>query len=154
MSDARTPEILPCPFCGETPDENSLKTDESGKWGRVSCCCEGPETRTGYDGPDAWKADAIMEWNRRATPQPAGVPHDVVRALEEWAAQNVTRSESIIAGIGPVSANTPEDAEAGRIPAYQLGYQVGYRNAVTDAVAVATHQVLDALAAPQHTESN
>lgn len=56
--------LKPCPFCGETPTHARLT--QGTKWGNVVCCCEGPETRTGYADPAEWIPDAIEEWNRRA----------------------------------------------------------------------------------------
>lgn len=61
--------LLPCPFCGETPDIDNPATfqDSQGtKWGAVVCCCTGPEVRTGYQSVEHWKANAIEAWNRRA----------------------------------------------------------------------------------------
>lgn len=62
-------ELLPCPFCGQTPDINGLHTFQSSqgtKWGSVVCCCTGPEVRTGYGHVDEWRQDAIDAWNTRA----------------------------------------------------------------------------------------
>ena len=61
-------KILPCPFCGQTPDINDdahFKVTQGGKWGSLVCCCEGPEVRTGYQELSHWKAAAIEEWNTR-----------------------------------------------------------------------------------------
>ena len=69
MSESETP-LLPCPFCGETPDVNNPHTFQSNqgdKWGYVVCCCCGPEVRTGYGPVETWRDDAIAAWNRRAT---------------------------------------------------------------------------------------
>jgi hypothetical protein len=73
MTDTLDPvALLPCPFCGETPDINNPATfasNQGDKWGAVVCCCTGPEVRTGYQAVGFWMDDAITEWNRRALPQ-------------------------------------------------------------------------------------
>ncbi len=64
-------ELLPCPFCGETPDINDPLTFQmpmTSKWGCVVCCCNGPEVRTGYMKVENWKWKAIKEWNTRSHP--------------------------------------------------------------------------------------
>jgi hypothetical protein len=74
MSDLPNPTVepllLPCPFCGETPDANNPATfrHETGdRWARVVCCIEGPEIRAGIYTPlEEWKDEAIAAWNERA----------------------------------------------------------------------------------------
>ena len=66
MSDL--PKLLPCPWCGESPDPASPHTfqDSQGtKWGSVVCCCVGPEVRTGYQDVEHWRDDAAQSWNER-----------------------------------------------------------------------------------------
>lgn len=62
-------ELKPCPFCGELPvgDDGQVATrhTDGSKWGAVSCCCSGPEVRTGYEAVENWMDDAIAEWNTR-----------------------------------------------------------------------------------------
>ena len=60
-----TPELLPCPFCGNAPTDFYM--NQGFKWGGVRCCIDGPEVRTGYDETEdvAWHKEAIEEWNRR-----------------------------------------------------------------------------------------
>ncbi|WAJ27589.1 Lar family restriction alleviation protein [Antarcticirhabdus aurantiaca] len=63
-------KLLPCPFCGTTPDINNPATFQSSqgtKWGAVVCCCTGPEVRTGYDPVEEWRDDAIEAWNTRVS---------------------------------------------------------------------------------------
>ena len=62
--------LLPCPFCGATPQPSAclVLTDPSGKWGAVECRCgaRGPDVRTGYARDvTAWAEVAASEWNRR-----------------------------------------------------------------------------------------
>lgn len=62
-------KLLPCPFCGNTPDVDepeTFQTPVTCKWGCVTCCCYGPDVRTGYGPLKDWKADAIKAWNKRA----------------------------------------------------------------------------------------
>lgn len=60
--------LLPCPFCGEVPTTIEADANQGYKWGRVRCCIEGPEVRTGYETSDnaPWHANAIAAWNTRA----------------------------------------------------------------------------------------
>lgn len=62
-------EILPCPFCGKTPD---LQGDFGcGLW-RISCFnleCVNPKTNK-YESKDS----AITKWNCRAQPTPPADP--------------------------------------------------------------------------------
>lgn len=63
-----SPAVLPCPFCGQTPDVSNPATfvaDQGGKWGHIVCCCAGPEVRTDYKPLEYWKQDAIDAWNKR-----------------------------------------------------------------------------------------
>ncbi len=55
--------LLRCPFCGEVPTH--VRETQGTKWGNVTCCCEGPEVRTGYETPDKWITFAIEAWNER-----------------------------------------------------------------------------------------
>lgn len=81
-------EMLPCPFCGETPNRQSIILDENQgmKWGSVVCECgaRGPEVRTHrkVDGSEKWHDTAIKEWNTRKLKKklsghfvPAGYKH-------------------------------------------------------------------------------
>ncbi len=64
-------ELLPCPFCGETPDVNNKWTfamPETYKYGCVVCCCFGPDVRTCYRDAEYWRDDAIEAWNTRVAP--------------------------------------------------------------------------------------
>ena len=67
-------ELLPCPFCGGTPDVSQTQ----GMW-RVDCvddtCFVICETRAAT--PDL----AIAAWNRRVPAQGAGVPVEVIDAI-------------------------------------------------------------------------
>lgn len=66
-------KLLPCPFCGLTPDANdpaSFTQEKQPKWGRVVCCIEGPEVRAGYAPLEEWKDAAIAAWNRRISSEP------------------------------------------------------------------------------------
>jgi Lar family restriction alleviation protein len=61
--------LLPCPFCGETPnpdDPLTFQMNQGDKWGFVVCCCQGPEVRTEYHTLEHWKQKAIDAWNTRA----------------------------------------------------------------------------------------
>lgn len=63
------PAVIPCPFCGQTPDIDNPATfdaDQGDKWGHIVCCCSGPEVRTNYMPLEYWKQDAINAWNERA----------------------------------------------------------------------------------------
>lgn len=74
-----TSEMLPCPFCGTTPDANKRETftlEDQPKWASVNCCITGPEIRTDYEKWPAWKQDAIAAWNTR--PAPAASPTGVI----------------------------------------------------------------------------
>lgn len=64
--------ILPCPFCGKTPDATdarSFNLESGGKWGAVQCCIIGPEVRTRYEPLESWRDEAIAAWNTRAPKQ-------------------------------------------------------------------------------------
>lgn len=65
------PELKPCPFCGDTPGEDSYTLTDGGfKYGAISCGCGaiGPDVRTGYKDWPEWKDAAVEEWNARAIP--------------------------------------------------------------------------------------
>lgn len=62
-------DLLPCPFCGSKPDSEDPMTfgkSPGGKYGFVTCCCEGPEIRLGRADEESWKIQAAAAWNRRA----------------------------------------------------------------------------------------
>lgn len=64
--------MVPCPFCGSTPDEddpNTFVESQGNKWGAAVCGCgaRGPEVRTGHGHWYKWKFRAIEEWNKRAS---------------------------------------------------------------------------------------
>lgn len=76
--------------------------------------------------------------NEVATGSQGTAPHSsVITAVNEWAERSKISCDRCIEAIGPIRANTGEDVEAGRVAAYQNGYQVGYRNAVLDIEAIA-----------------
>jgi len=60
-------DLLPCPFCGDVPSTIEADGNQGFKWGRVRCCIEGPEVRTGYDtsANAPWHAAAAQAWNTR-----------------------------------------------------------------------------------------
>lgn len=86
-------ELLPCPFCGEVP---TLFQETSGsKWGAVVCCITGPEVRTGYQGVEFWRDEAIAAWNRRLLPTPPAddtTPADDGRTYHDPAAEASARA--------------------------------------------------------------
>ncbi len=59
-------KLKPCPFCGNTPDEDSHYINQGTKWGGILCCILGPEVRTSYQKWPYFKEAAIKEWNTRA----------------------------------------------------------------------------------------
>ncbi len=64
-------ELKPCPFCGETPGEDSYAHADGGyKYGAISCSCGviGPDVRTGYKKWPEWRDSAVAAWNERAVP--------------------------------------------------------------------------------------
>lgn len=85
-----TPKLLPCPFCGQTPDIANPATfqDSQGtKYGAVVCCCTGPEVHTGYGPVEDWRDEAIEAWNDRVVGwQPIETaPDDGTPVLLGWA---------------------------------------------------------------------
>jgi len=72
--------LLPCPFCGETPDENEPTTfwhETGSRWAAVVCCIRGPEIRAGIYAPlEEWKEEAIAAWNERKSPGEQRLAHD------------------------------------------------------------------------------
>jgi hypothetical protein len=61
--------LLPCPFCGRTPDVNNPYTFqhiETSKYGGVICCVRGPEVHTDWKHMEHWRDAAIEKWNTRA----------------------------------------------------------------------------------------
>lgn len=75
--------LLPCPFCGTTPDIDNpatFQTNQGTKWGFVVCCCNGPEVRTGYQEASEWRDDAIKEWNTRV-PAQRMTKEDLIRTI-------------------------------------------------------------------------
>ncbi len=60
-------KVLPCPFCGEIPEE--FYVNQGQKWGGVQCCCGagGPDVRTNYATCNSppWHKQAIKTWNKR-----------------------------------------------------------------------------------------
>ncbi|AXS87432.1 hypothetical protein D0Y56_10855 [Pseudomonas aeruginosa] len=78
-------ELKPCPFCGETPGEDSYAHADGGyKYGAISCSCGviGPDVRTGYKSWPEWRDSAVTAWNERAVP--AGhvvVPRELLERL-------------------------------------------------------------------------
>lgn len=77
-----------------------------------------------------------------AESQGATCNSSVIAAVYEWVERSKTACDQCIESIGPIQANTGEDVEAGRVAAYQKGYQVGYRNAVLDIEAIAARAAL------------
>jgi hypothetical protein len=81
-------DLLPCPFCGETPDVSGNYTfveTDGPKWGAVRCCGTGPEVRTGYGPVDDWRDDAIAAWNeRKAPPSTESGSAEVLMELREF----------------------------------------------------------------------
>jgi len=66
-------ELLPCPFCGDTPSEVSFVLSDGGyKYGAIQCSCGviGSDVRTGYKDFPHWRDAAVEQWNTRA-PLPA-----------------------------------------------------------------------------------
>nr|DAH73645.1 MAG TPA: helix-turn-helix protein [Caudoviricetes sp.] len=81
----RTERLEPCPWCGETPNEDSYALRDGGyKYGGIVCGCgvQGPDVRTDYYDWPHWKEAAIAAWNRRA-PAEAGAPSGWREALEQ-----------------------------------------------------------------------
>jgi len=61
-------ELLPCPWCGETPDvstDASFRLTDGVKYGALQCCVVGPEVRTDYKDLPHWRERAISAWNDR-----------------------------------------------------------------------------------------
>jgi hypothetical protein len=78
-------DLLPCPFCGETPEVYPRRPEiEGDAFGQVRCenddCQAKPVVNDGEDcaddrGSDLYKLAAIKRWNRRALPLPSqGLP--------------------------------------------------------------------------------
>jgi len=68
ITSAAAPAVRPCPYCGETPDVNDLRSfreTDGPKWGALQCCGMGPEVRTNYEPVEKWRDRAIEAWNRR-----------------------------------------------------------------------------------------
>lgn len=62
-------DLLPCPFCGSKPNPEDPMTfgkSPGGKYGFVTCCCEGPEVRLGRSDEESWQLQAASAWNKRA----------------------------------------------------------------------------------------
>lgn len=62
--------VEPCPFCGAKEPHLEAQVDkgQGDKWGYIfcrQCGSRGPEVRTRYMEPEAWRGDAIGEWNKR-----------------------------------------------------------------------------------------
>jgi len=90
------PELLPCPFCGETNVGTETDSGCADKWGWAQCAecgAQAPEVRTGYDKkPDApWRAEAIAAWNRRAAGREG--------AVDDWI--DIPKAQALIASVGP-----------------------------------------------------
>lgn len=56
--------------------------------------------------------------------------------LSDWIIDARKHVSRCLVEIGPVNANTPEDIKAGRVAAYQYGYQVGRESALVDAIYI------------------
>ena len=91
------PDLLPCPFCGESVYSHNEGDDSLAAWicgcDNTDCWCQ---PKTSYEGTEAL---AIAAWNRRATEPPApdprkGTPMFLgtiaidVSALEQWLLDN------------------------------------------------------------------
>jgi hypothetical protein len=77
-------ELLPCPWCGETPDvsnDASFRLTDGVKYGALQCCVVGPEVRTDYKDVPHWREAAIAAWNDRKTlaSRPAEVDDKIPR---------------------------------------------------------------------------
>jgi hypothetical protein len=86
-------DLLPCPFCGETPDASGNYTfveTDGPKWGAVRCCGTGPEVRTGYGPVDEWRDDAIAAWNERKAPPSTEAARALLAAAEAFLAERTT----------------------------------------------------------------
>ena len=112
----RPEALLPCPFCGDTPDINNVATfteTNGSKWGAVSCCCYGPEVRTGYRPLAEWRDAAIAAWNRRAPAPTVESLRALLGRVVEWdSAQELEQMErdpfhEIVADIKRALGGTP-----------------------------------------------
>lgn len=56
--------------------------------------------------------------------------------INDWILRARQRAADRIAAIGPINAQTSEDVEAGRVAAYQKGYQYGVDATLVDAIYV------------------
>lgn len=75
-------ELLPCPWCGETPDvstDASFRLTDGVKYGALQCCVVGPEVRTDYKDVPHWRERAIAAWNERKSPEATTAKNAVVR---------------------------------------------------------------------------
>lgn len=79
--------MKPCPFCGDTPGDDSYTLTDGGfKYGAISCGCGavGPDVRTLYKQWPEWKDAAVAEWNERAIPaDQILVPRRLLEAIEK-----------------------------------------------------------------------
>lgn len=59
--------LLPCPFCGRSPEVKSRKSDHTatGEFHTIACFCDGYCTKAWQDGETA--EQAAERWNTRHT---------------------------------------------------------------------------------------
>lgn len=89
------PEILPCPFCGETPTISRPMQVASGHRMHAYCKSCGSMSGTGAN-----TNEAIEIWNRRATPPDAVTLRDAAQAVLDW----YDRDGSVGGAVDPIEA--------------------------------------------------
>ena len=99
---------------------------------------------TRYEPANGWTSE---QWSRIAKWRPSGFrPDRLVSAepdraegeglrdeLDDWIVRGIQAADRTVTGIGPIKASTPEDIAAGRVAAYQVGFQNGVKSTLTDA---------------------
>lgn len=57
-------DLLPCPFCGKTPEVNFGRT-QTDVWAYIRCCCGVTTANQHGDNDREAKRKALDVWNRR-----------------------------------------------------------------------------------------
>ena len=86
-------ELLPCPFCGDTPSEVSFVFSDGGyKYGAIQCSCGviGSDVRTDYKDFPHWRDAAVEQWNTRA-PAVEAAEIEVVDVIGYFNPDNLAR---------------------------------------------------------------
>ncbi|MGL4684191.1 MAG: Lar family restriction alleviation protein [Hafnia alvei] len=108
-------ELMPCPFCGSTPQ--LMEPNEPMFFGGYVVACQQPscQAQGRFSGQ---KDKAIAAWNRRVSQHAASQAPDERNMFESWALSQIYTTTEVLAGLRTTSGywdETATGAEANRL---------------------------------------